>query len=109
MGITAEARIDTAIESLGIERDLYYVVIEALNNTLKHADANEVELMITRENGCIYLCVADNGRGFDPSQIPTGLGINNMRERIEALGGELCIESATDEGTRVTATIPLTS
>jgi signal transduction histidine kinase len=108
VGISAEANIDPYLASLEIERDLYYVAIEALNNTLKHAGADKIKLKITRDNGCIRLSVTDNGRGIDPSLAPTGMGINNMRKRIENLGGELQIDSSIDGGTFVIATVPVT-
>ena len=106
LGIRAELNVDGVIEQEGVERELYYVAIEALNNTLKYAAAAEVILTVTQENGCLRLCIADNGRGFDPAQESVGLGINNMRQRIQNLGGELRIDSTIDGGTRVIATIP---
>ena len=106
VGIRVEVLIDTSLESEKIEREVYYVTIEALNNILKHANADKVYITITREKGCLRLCVADNGRGFDPSQASSGLGINNMRQRIKSLGGDLRIDSVLDEGTKVVSVIP---
>jgi signal transduction histidine kinase len=109
VGIQVEASVDALIESEAIERELYYVTIEALNNTLKHANADQVALTITRENGCLHLSITDNGRGFSPSQQSIGLGIGNMRQRIKNLGGELSINSQIDRGTTIIATIPTSS
>jgi NarL family two-component system sensor histidine kinase LiaS len=106
VGIRLEARLDIVIESERIERELYFVAIEALNNALKHSEADQVNLIISRENDCMHLCVEDNGRGFDPSQASPGLGINNMRQRILSLGGDLRIDSVLDQGTKVIAVIP---
>lgn len=98
---------DLPPDSTEIERELYFVAIEALNNTLKHARADRVELSVRRENGFLRLCVTDNGCGFDPSHIPAGLGIDNMRRRMEDLSGQLSIDSVPNGGTRVMATVPL--
>lgn len=108
VGVEVDATIEETIESKEIEREIYYVAIEALNNTLKHASADHVDLAVKRENGSLYFCATDNGRGFDPSQVSAGLGINNMRRRIEDLGGSLQIDSAINEGTIVVARVPLT-
>jgi signal transduction histidine kinase len=106
VGIRVKAGVDTPIESETIERELYYVAIEALNNSLKHAEANEVTVKITSENGCFRLLIADNGRGFILSQESAGLGIDNMRQRINNLGGEFLMNSQIDQGTIIIATIP---
>ncbi|MFN2140846.1 MAG: GAF domain-containing protein [Candidatus Promineifilaceae bacterium] len=108
VGISAETTVDTTIGSAELERDLYYVAIEALNNSLKHAHADAVSLKITRENGCIRLCIVDNGRGFDLASFPAGMGINNMRKRVENRGGDLRISSSINGGTSIAATIPVT-
>jgi signal transduction histidine kinase len=51
----------------------------------------------------VRLCVYDNGRGFDPEQIPSGrLGLGIMRERAAAIGSRMQVESAPGEGTRIT-------
>lgn len=106
VGIRVEAGVDTSVESETIERELYYVTIEALNNILKYAEADEVTVTITSEDGCLRLLIADNGRGFILSQESAGLGIDNMRQRIKNLGGEFSIDSQIDQGTTIIATIP---
>jgi signal transduction histidine kinase len=106
VGIRVEAGVDTPVESEAVERELYYVVIEALNNSLNHAEADEVTVTITNEHGCLHLLIADNGRGFILSQESAGLGIDNMRQRINNLGGEFSIDSQIDQGTTIIATIP---
>jgi signal transduction histidine kinase len=108
VGIHVTSQVDlSSLDSKRIEKELYYVALEALNNTVKHAGADQVDLQVTRENGSVRLCVTDNGRGFDPAQVASGLGLNNMRQRIGSLGGDLRIDSVIDQGTSVTATIPV--
>lgn len=109
VGIRVESNLgESAIDSKATERELYYVAIEALNNTLKHAGADQVQVTVERDNGCVRLCIADNGCGFDADQVKSGYGIENMRQRIEGLGGDLKINTAIDQGTRVIASIPRT-
>jgi signal transduction histidine kinase len=60
------------------------------------------------EVGRVELDVADNGRGFDPHNMPdqSGLGLVSLRERVQSLGGQWSIDSAPGEGTRVRVSIP---
>jgi two-component system NarL family sensor kinase len=60
---------------------------------LRHADASRLELAVDVADGCLTVSVADDGKGFDPSSVEAGLGLLNMRERTEALDGELQITS----------------
>lgn len=96
-----------------IETALYRLSQEALNNVLKHANANRVDFSITRKkNGWIFFMVEDNGMGFDvettlsDEKMNDRLGILGMRERISILGGKLNIWSAIEKGTRISADIP---
>lgn len=108
VGISVRSQIDDPLPvSAMIERELYYVAIEALNNTLKHANADTVSLTVEGTDDGINLCIEDNGRGFDLARISGGLGIGNMRQRIESLGGDLRIESVINGGTRVIVTVPI--
>ena len=90
-----------------VEQALFRLAQEALANVSKHAEAEQVEITLTRIGGAITMNVADDGRGFDPeSAAGKGLGLRSMRERIEALGGELTVESAPGTGTRLVARWP---
>jgi signal transduction histidine kinase len=92
-----------------LETALFRIAQEALNNVAKHAQAQRVEVAMTREREGVTLRVADDGRGFDP-QAPrpgTHLGLWSMRERVEQLGGQFEVESAPGAGTTVRAIIPL--
>jgi len=86
---------------------LYRVGQEALHNVVKHARASKVRLALWEEAGQVRLEVVDDGVGFDPSEtFPGHLGIRSMRERVEALGGTLTLQSSAGRGTRVTASVP---
>jgi PAS domain S-box-containing protein len=94
--------------AINAKETLYRVAQEAIHNTTKHASASRVTLKLVRQDGTLALEIADNGKGFDPSQeFPGHLGLRSMRERIESLGGELTIDSQLDQGTRVLAVIPI--
>ena len=92
---------------LEVKEALYRIAQEALNNTVKHAQAERVELRLEQNADEILLEVRDDGGGFDPeSSFPGHLGLKSMRERVAHLGGTLRIESAPGEGTRIRAQIP---
>jgi signal transduction histidine kinase len=96
-----------------IEEELYRVAIEALNNSLHHANPTSVKVTLRKEQKreipCIELSIIDNGVGFDPAnkENQEGFGLTSMRERIEKLGGELEIRSAPGEGTQIIACVNL--
>jgi len=91
---------------------LYRAVRELLVNVTKHAEARNVEITLDRDERNVRVCVADDGRGFDPSVLESaradgGLGIQDIRERLTGIGGKLIIESIEGRGTRVTLVAPL--
>jgi two-component system NarL family sensor kinase len=84
---------------------LFRIVQEALNNAMKHAKSTEIEIAFQRNEDHSILVVSDNGCGFDVRRRrvlgPQGLGLTTMRERAEAIGATLAIESKPGKGTRV--------
>ncbi len=93
-----------------VKEALYRVAHEALYNIVKHAGASEVRIALRVDDAHVALTVEDNGVGFDPHQpYPGHFGLQSMRERIERLGGTVAIASAIGAGTRIQATVPLTS
>jgi signal transduction histidine kinase/HAMP domain-containing protein len=86
-----------------VEEALYRIAQEALNNALKHATPTSVTVSVRVEDAHVELEVADDGRGFDPSAVGDegGMGLVNMQERAEKLGGTLTIVSAAGKGTSV--------
>ena len=83
----------------------YYIVSEALTNVTKHARASGVQLSVDTEDEAIRLSVRDNGSGG--ADIRSGSGLLGLRDRVEALGGTLNVESPPGGGTTVVATLPL--
>jgi ligand-binding sensor domain-containing protein/signal transduction histidine kinase len=83
---------------------MYRIAQEALNNVAKHAKAGQVEIGLKRENGTLRLQIKDDGCGFEDADQPADrLGLEIMRERAEATGGEISIESREGRGTQITA------
>jgi PAS domain S-box-containing protein len=89
-----------------LERELYYLTMEALNNTLKHALATEVTVVVQLSTTRVRLEITDNGCGFDPLHVSGGYGLGDMRERSERLGGRLEISSEPGSGTRIFTSVP---
>jgi signal transduction histidine kinase len=92
-----------------IQGELYHIALEALNNSLKHAQATEVTVKIDITEVQIKLEITDNGSGFDPETTKDGrgFGLDSMRERADSLGGILNLTSNIDEGTTVCVNINL--
>jgi signal transduction histidine kinase len=91
-----------------LERGLLRIAQEALANALKHSGAEHVGVELRTWDSRLRLTVADDGAGFEPEEARAKsrrLGLVSMRERAEALGGELAIESKRGEGTRVSVEV----
>ena len=81
---------------------LYRIAQEALNNVVKHAQASRVWIDVSGSRSGLELSVIDDGRGFDPAEVPIGhFGVGIMRERAQAIGAELEIGSGASGGTRL--------
>jgi PAS domain S-box-containing protein len=86
---------------------LFRIAQEALNNAAKHSSAKKISVALEENAGELVLSVADDGKGFDPAAAPRGRwGMTTMRERAEAAGGRLAVESSPGRGTTVRATVP---
>jgi len=71
---------------------LFHVAQESLTNVRKHARASSVSARLQQQDGVFRMTIADDGAGFDPARPGRGHGLRNMRERVEALGGQLGVE-----------------
>lgn len=100
-GISARLLTDEIVElPHAIEEGLYRIAQEALNNALKHAQANNVVVRISTRNEQIVLEVEDDGQGFDVGAVDVdgGMGLANMRHRAGELGGSIEIRSQPGSG-----------
>jgi two-component sensor histidine kinase len=104
-----QLRVD-AVGSLpaGVTQGAYLVVLEALNNVVRHAHASDCEVTMTLESDELVLRVADNGVGLAQPYV-SGIGITSMRSRVQALGGVFALDAAANGGTLLQARIPVES
>lgn len=91
-----------------IALNCYRIVQELLQNSLKHAQATEILVQISRTDGELVLLVEDNGIGYDPDNVVKGMGAGNMAQRVQFIKGEINIQSAEGQGTSTMITVPLT-
>jgi ligand-binding sensor domain-containing protein/signal transduction histidine kinase len=88
------------------ELALYRITQELINNTLKHADAEQVSLQIGQRDGKIILMIEDDGKGFDTTSQKDGYGLRNLDIRAKLLKGTMTIDSRPGNGTSVLIEIP---
>ena len=86
---------------------IYRIIQESLTNICKHAQATEINLVITNIKNNFQLKIEDNGIGFDLAQNTTGFGIKSMRDRTLSLGGNFNITSSPGCGCKISIDIPL--
>ena len=90
-----------------VETAVYFCCVEALQNVAKHCGSTaRVDLRASEEPGGLRFVVADDGPGFDTALITATRGLTGMRDRLEAIGGELTISSTRGAGTTVTGRVP---
>ncbi|KAA1429308.1 sensor histidine kinase [Nocardioides antri] len=87
------------------ESSVYFTCNEAVQNAAKHAGPDAcVTIDLARDNGRLTFVVSDNGQGFEAADV--GLGLENMRDRVRAVGGDLMVGSAPGSGTTVRGWVP---
>jgi two-component system NarL family sensor kinase len=93
-----------------IELILYRVLQESVNNVMKHANADRIDISLMRDEATISLTIEDNGKGFDTTNpaVYNGMGLNNLRSRINFLKGKVEFDSQVGKGTLVSVYIPVT-
>lgn len=98
--IELEATDDVRLPAIAASNVVQFVR-EALGNSLHHASASRILVRAVRDDRCLVVSVTDDGDGFDPSRRSSGIGLRNMSERAQVLGGTVSIESAVGRGTEV--------
>jgi len=98
--------LKSCFKQLGVQKEtiLYRVITESINNTLKHAQASEIDISIQLNNDILEIIYGDNGIGFDTDRTLShtiGLGLFNMKYRIEAINGIFTLRSKPGEGTKI--------
>ena len=97
-----EARLPGKMEIM-----VYRCIHELVNNALKHAEADHINVQLVQEPDRISFTVHDDGKGFDPQTVAEGMGLQNIRQRVAAFQGELDIYSSA-KGTEVHVELELT-
>jgi signal transduction histidine kinase len=88
-----------------VEVAAYYVISEALTNTVKHARASHARVAVHKRDGALWLSIGDDGvGGAEPAR---GSGLIGLRDRVEALGGSIQLTSRSGEGTVIAVELPL--
>lgn len=111
LAVTVDGKDPLPRFPIAVETALFRIAQEALGNIAKHARARKVEVVVAETLGRISLTVADDGVGYDARRPQLGnpaYGMTTMRERAEAVGATLHVDSAPGKGTRVTVTLERT-
>jgi signal transduction histidine kinase len=90
-----------------LEATVFFCISEAITNAAKHAPGRQVFVTLARSNGDLVFSVRDQGQGFDRITIKAGSGLRNMSDRLDAVGGEIDIDSAPGRGTEIRGRVPL--
>jgi signal transduction histidine kinase len=102
--VDIEGPIDEIEPRIGEE--LLKLVTEALSNALRHSRADDVTIGAVRDGRGVTIAITDDGAGFDPEAVKRGMGLLNMRERVQRLGGSFEIDTAPGTGTTVSILLP---
>ena len=107
-GVVTVVEVDADAASVLTARasDVVQLVREALSNVGRHGAATTCRVSLSRSASGFVLEIDDDGRGFDVDLTRWGMGLQNLRERVESLGGTFDVESSLGEGTTVRATFP---
>ena len=93
--------------SANTSHHLYCIARECLTNIQRHANANNIQISLSKTKDQIMLQIEDDGEGFAPQSVSGSFGISGMKQRAEQLGGALSIQSTPNLGTKVQVLIPL--
>ncbi|TCZ71421.1 tetratricopeptide repeat-containing sensor histidine kinase [Flaviaesturariibacter aridisoli] len=97
-----ETRLDPQVETV-----LYRVIQECVNNVIKHSGADTLDIAIARDHDELTATIEDNGRGFPAAAAAEGMGLRNIRTRVEYLKGDVEFDSSPGRGTVVLIRVPL--
>lgn len=106
--VTVDSDIEFSRLKPEIEIHLFRIAQELLNNIIKYAQATEVQIQLSNENGIFTMMVEDNGKGFDKNSLneSSGNGWYNINSRLKLISGEVEIDSRVGSGTVVTIVVP---
>jgi signal transduction histidine kinase len=105
--LEVNVNIEDSEISTTIAYQLFRIIQECLTNVMKHAQASEVSVVLTRDAKRIELVVSDNGNGLATQGKSQGFGIRGMQERVESMHGTVNLQSQPGKGTSLQVSIPL--
>jgi len=113
--LTTSWPIDITVHDRGLQRHddatektVFSCCVDAIRNAVEHGGSDvKVSVRLFEKNGYLRFVVRDNGRGFDPTDIPSGSGLTTMNDRVVLAGGHLSVLSAPGRGAMVAGTIPV--
>jgi signal transduction histidine kinase len=107
LGVTVDASVDDVTVPAPVEHALLRITQEACTNAVRHGNAQQLAVSMTRQDGHVELAVRDTGTGFDPAAPHAGSGLAHIRDRVAELGGTVDIDSAPGRGAAVTVRVPV--
>jgi len=103
---SSDAERDPSLDP-AVRRQVFLIFKEAVANAARHSGCSHAAIRLAVERGRLALQVRDDGHGFDPAAAAAGEGLESMRARAVALGGELRVDSIPGQGTELTLSLPL--
>ena len=111
----ANRAVDIDLIHYGDEQDLndslkittFRIAQELLSNSLKHAKATSIIVQLTIEPNELMLIIEDDGVGFEPQKVKSGIGLSNIQSRVNYLNGEMTIDTHSDQGSTFTIVLPI--
>jgi signal transduction histidine kinase len=107
LGLAVDADLSDVTVSESVSHVLLRVTQEACTNAVRHGNARQLAVSLTRQNGHVELAVLDDGSGFDPSTSHAGSGLQHIHERVAELGGTVTVDSTPGVGTALTVRVPV--
>lgn len=90
-----------------LELSLYRITLELINNIIKHSNASNATIQLIKNEESITLMVVDDGKGFDLNNIKEGMGLQNIKSRVDVFNGKLTIDTQPDRGSTFIIEIPI--
>ena len=126
--VSLEEKIKTVVNTMNVSKDLtvhyhfqrfeeiikadvqlamFRILQEQFSNIVKYANASLVDITVQKRNGDIFMSIADNGVGFDAEARRKGLGLENIKRRVQVFNGNFNIQSAPGKGCKLDVEIPV--
>ena len=90
-----------------LELSLYRITLELINNIIKHSGAKNATIQLIKNDDSITLMVVDDGVGFDSNKIKEGMGLHNIKSRVDVFNGKLTIDTQHERGSTFIIEIPI--